>query len=129
VDDYAHHPTEIRATLESARKGWQRRIVAVFQPHLYSRTRDFYKEFAAALSLADIAVVTDVYPAREKAIAGVSGELITGAMSAKAFYVAQKEELKAFLRDQVRAGDMVIFIGAGDITHYAHLFLQELNEA
>lgn len=129
VDDYAHHPTEIRATLQSARKGWPRRIVAVFQPHLYSRTRDLYREFAAALALADQALISDVYAAREKEIPGVNGELIAKAMSRKAAYIADKEQIISTLKKQVRPGDMVLFIGAGDITQYAHLFFKKLNEA
>lgn len=128
VDDYAHHPTEIRATLQSARRGWRRKIIAVFQPHLYSRTRDFYKEFAAALDLADLTLVTDVYPAREEALAGISGELIVKEMASKTLYVEQKEQLLSALRAQARAGDMVIFIGAGDITLFAHQYFETLKE-
>ena len=73
VDDYAHHPTEVSATLQAARDGWKRRIIAVFQPHLYSRTKAFYKEFAASFMDSDILIVTDIYPAREKPINGEIG--------------------------------------------------------
>ena len=76
VDDYAHHPTEVSATLQAARDGWDRRIIAVFQPHLFSRTKDFYKEFATAFMDSDVLIVTDVYPAREKPIEGVTGQLV-----------------------------------------------------
>ena len=76
VDDYAHHPTEVRVTLNSARNGWNRRIIAVFQPHLYSRTKAFYQEFAIALMEADILVITDVFPAREKPIEGITGKMV-----------------------------------------------------
>ena len=68
VDDYAHHPTEVKATILAAKDGWQRRIMTIFQPHLFTRTRDFYKEFASALKLADYVILTDIYPAREKPI-------------------------------------------------------------
>ncbi|MFM8569034.1 MAG: UDP-N-acetylmuramate--L-alanine ligase, partial [Candidatus Kapaibacterium sp.] len=80
VQDYAHHHTEVRATLESARAGWKRRIVAVFQPHTYTRTRDFATEFGAAFDAADVVFVTDVYAARENPVPGVSGETIVDAI-------------------------------------------------
>ena len=76
VDDYAHHPTEVKATIQAAKIGWNRRILAVFQPHLFSRTRDFYKDFASALLLADYVILTEIYPAREKPIPNISSELI-----------------------------------------------------
>ena len=77
VDDYAHHPTEIRATLDAARRGYPtRRIVALFQPHLYSRTRDFAREFAESLRVADVALVAPIYAAREEPIEGITGRLI-----------------------------------------------------
>ena len=80
IDDYAHHPTEIKATLSAARSAFpERRIIVAFQPHLYSRTRDFYEEFGKAFLLSDVLIVTDVYPAREEPIQGVSGELIVNA--------------------------------------------------
>ncbi len=119
VDDYAHHPTEIEATLKGARSGWRKRIVCVFQPHLYSRTRDFHKEFGRSFFDSDILIITDVYPAREEPIPGVSGELIY--LAAKeyghksAFYIPQKEEVAPFLLKIVKENDMVITMGAGDI--------------
>ncbi len=122
VDDYAHHPTEIRATLQAARNGWQRRIVAVFQPHLFSRTRDFYNEFALTLQEADLAVVTDIYPAREEPIPGVTGELITNAMGKKGHFIKSKEDVFAFLERQLRPGDLLLFMGAGTINKWAEDF-------
>src|SRR5574338_1190033 len=79
VDDYAHHPTETSATLSGIRAGWDRRLIAVFQPHLYSRTRDFYQEFGRSFLNSDIFICTDVYPAREEPIKGITGELIANA--------------------------------------------------
>lgn len=79
IDDYAHHPTEVSATLAAIRSGWDRRVIAVFQPHLYSRTKDFYLDFAKSFLDSDIFICTDVYPAREEPIEGVSGKLITEA--------------------------------------------------
>jgi UDP-N-acetylmuramate--alanine ligase len=119
VDDYAHHPTEIKATLKAARNGWNRRLIAVFQPHLYSRTRDFCEEFGQSFFDADLLVVTDVYGAREEPIPGVSGALVADA--AKAFghrhvlYVKDKREAAEAVLRTVRPGDMVITMGAGDI--------------
>lgn len=130
-DDYAHHPTECKATLAGAKQGWRRRIVCVFQPHLYSRTRDFYEEFGKSFLLSDVLVVTDVYPAREEPIQGVSGELITNA--AKQFghkdvhYVANKTNLPDYLMKIVKPGDIVVTMGAGDIYKYGSEFLNKLK--
>ena len=76
VDDYAHHPTEVRATLDAAKNGWDRRIISVIQPHLFTRTQAFFREFADALLTTDILIITDIYPAREKPIPGITAELI-----------------------------------------------------
>ncbi len=128
VDDYAHHPTEIKATLQAARNGWQRRIVAVFQPHLYSRTRDFYREFARALEIADLAVVTDIYPAREEPIPGVTGKLISDAMNGRGHFIEDEDGLFAFLQKELRPGDMALFIGAGSINQLAKKFTRRLQK-
>lgn len=130
-DDYAHHPTECKATLSGAKSGWRRRLVCVFQPHLYTRTRDFYEEFGKAFLLSDVLVVTDVYPAREEPIQGVSGELI--AHAAKQYghkdvhYVPDKKKIPAYLMNIVRKGDIVVTMGAGDIWKYGEEFLQLLK--
>jgi len=129
VDDYAHHPTEVKATLEGIRAGWKRRIIAVFQPHTYSRTRDFYLEFGKSFFNADVLIVTDVYPAREQPIQGISGELI--ATSAAQFghrnvhYVKDKAQVPAFLAEIVKEGDMVVTMGAGDIWKYGMEFIDQ----
>lgn len=119
VDDYAHHPTEIEATLRAARSGWKRRIVAVFQPHLYTRTRDFCHHFGKVLSSSDILVVTEIYPAREEPIEGVSGELVAQAAEecghTAVHWIPRKGDLPSFLAGLVRKGDMVVTMGAGDI--------------
>jgi UDP-N-acetylmuramate--alanine ligase len=129
-DDYAHHPTECKATLAGAKSGWRRRVVCVFQPHLFSRTRDFYEEFAKAFLLSDVLVVTDVYPAREEPIQGVTGELIVDAAKAfghkEVYYVSDKKELPKFLLGIARKDDMIITMGAGDITKFGEEFLQLL---
>ena len=131
VDDYAHHPTEIRATLSGVKAGWRRRVICVFQPHLYSRTRDFYDEFGRSFFNADVLVLTDVYPAREEPIQGVSGELIVNA--AKAFghkqvhYVPAKADVPEFLMSMKQPGDIIITMGAGDIWKYGEEFIRRLK--
>jgi UDP-N-acetylmuramate--alanine ligase len=131
IDDYAHHPTEIRATLSGAKSGWRRRVVCVFQPHLYSRTRDFYEEFGRAFFNADVLIVTDVYPAREEPIQGVNGELIVNAARdfghKQVYYVAEKKEVPAFLSKIKQAGDMIITMGAGDIWKFGEEFVKNLK--
>jgi UDP-N-acetylmuramate--alanine ligase len=131
VDDYAHHPTEIRATLAGAKSGWRRRVVCVFQPHLYSRTRDFYEEFGRAFFNADVLVVTDVYPAREEPIQGVSGELIVNSARdfghKQVYYIPEKKDVPAFLSKIKQAGDMIITMGAGDIWKYGEEFVKSLK--
>jgi UDP-N-acetylmuramate--alanine ligase len=120
VDDYAHHPTEIAATLSAARAAYPgRRIVAAFQPHLYSRTRDFAPEFGRALSAADAIFLTEIYPARERPIEGVSADLIERAVGDNGRSLDWRGERVALaeaLARAVRPGDVVFTIGAGDIT-------------
>jgi UDP-N-acetylmuramate--alanine ligase len=120
VDDYAHHPTEIRATLAAARTAFPgRRIIAAFQPHLYSRTRDFAGDFGGALAGADNIYLTEIYGAREKPISGVTAALIDGAARDAGRAVTWRGErgaLAAALAAGTEPGDVVITLGAGDIT-------------
>jgi UDP-N-acetylmuramate--alanine ligase len=120
VDDYAHHPTEVRATLAAAREAFPgRRIVACFQPHLFSRTRDFAREFGEALAQADVCFLADIYPAREQPIAGVTSGLISDVMTELGrtpHWTGPRASAAAALAAFVREGDVVFSIGAGDIT-------------
>jgi len=121
VDDYAHLPSEARAVLAAARAGGWERIVAVFQPHRYSRTAALWQEFADAFTDADLLVVTDVYGAGEPPRPGVSGRLIFDAVAsahpeAASRYLAGHQELVAYLRANLRAGDLCLSLGAGDLT-------------
>lgn len=129
VDDYAHHPTEIRASIAAARGAYAgHRVVAVFQPHLYSRTRDFSDDFGAALAAADDVWVTDVYAAREAPIEGVTGELIARAAGARTHYVEDVTALNDELRGNLKKNDVVIFMGAGNIDTFGHEMLARLKE-
>lgn len=120
VDDYAHHPTEISATLQAARASYPgRRIVAAFQPHLFSRTRDFSDAFGAALSAADCVFLAEIYPAREQPIPGITSDLVASAMKRgghPVIWQGTRSDLADALSQFVRDGDVVITIGAGDIT-------------
>jgi UDP-N-acetylmuramate--alanine ligase len=131
-DDYAHHPTEIKATLEGMRKVFHGRLVAVFQPHLYSRTKRFYREFGKSFSDADTVVILDVYPAREKSIDGVSGKMIADAAReyghADVNYIEDKKDLPDFLKPLLQSGDRVILFGAGDIYKCTGKILELLKE-
>ena len=119
VDDYAHHPTELEATLKAARAAHpDRRLVAVFQPHLYSRTRDFARAFGNALALADVAFLTDVYAAREKPIAGVTGEMIAAPAreaGADLRYVPDRADIVDAVAAELRPGDVCLTMGAGNL--------------
>jgi UDP-N-acetylmuramate--alanine ligase len=122
LDDYAHHPTEVAAALAAARTLGPRRLVAAFQPHLYSRTRALAREFGGALAGADVAVVLDVYPARERAedFPGVSGRSIATAAADAAggrtvAWMPTFEQARAFLESILREGDVCLVIGAGNI--------------
>ena len=125
VDDYAHHPTEIRATLSAARRGYpSRRIVALFQPHLYSRTRDFSKEFAESLRVADVALVAPIYAAREEPIEGITGRLISEAMEGIEFLEHSNEDIVVEMRRRLQPNDLFITMGAGDVHRIAEALVQ-----
>jgi UDP-N-acetylmuramate--alanine ligase len=130
VDDYAHHPTEIAATLAAARQVYPgRRLIALFQPHLFSRTRDFAEDFGRALSAADGAVVMDVYPSREKPLPGVTGELVADATRRAngpriVSYVADKQRVVDHLEGLLCPGDVLLTLGAGDVAKFGEEYLR-----
>ena len=119
VDDYGHHPTEIKATLAAAKSGWNRRTVVIFQPHRYTRTRDLLEEFGRAFYQADVLILTDIYAAGEKPIEGVTSEALYETIlrhgHRSAFWIPDKKEIPDFIRKTLLPGDMVITLGAGDI--------------
>ncbi len=132
IDDYAHHPTETSATLAGIRNGWDRRLIAVFQPHLYSRTRDFYQEFGRSFLNTDIFICTDVYPARELPIEGVTGEIIADAARKfghkNVIYIKDKNDIPEKLEELKKEGDIIITMGAGDIWKYGEKFIELLKK-
>jgi len=132
IDDYAHHPTEVQATLNATKKGWpDRRIIAVFQPHLYSRTQELYKEFGLSFFDAEVLLISDVYPSREKPIEGITGKLI--AQTAEQYghrsviYVKEKKNIPGKLFEIAKTGDIIITMGAGDIYKYGEEFIELIN--
>ncbi len=119
VDDYGHHPTEVKATLAAAKQGWDRRLVVLFQPHRYSRTRDLITEFTHAFDQADLLFMTDIYAAGEAPIPGVSGALLADSIKAAGHpgvtFVEKKETLPDQVLPHLQPGDLVVTLGAGDI--------------
>jgi UDP-N-acetylmuramate--alanine ligase len=134
VDDYAHHPTEVAATLRTARLAGSGRLVAVFQPHRYTRTQAMWRQLGESLGEADVVVLTDVYAAGESPIPGVTGKLVVDAAAEAApgkriVYLPRRSEIAPFLARETRAGDLVLTLGAGDITMVGDETLQRLREA
>jgi UDP-N-acetylmuramate--alanine ligase len=132
VDDYAHHPSEIKATLEAAKALYDKRVIVVFQPHLFSRTRDFLTDFAQALSIADVTLLADIYPAREKPIEGVHAERIVEEAKKLGIgnftYIGPKENAVDQVKTIARPGDLVITMGAGSITLMKKKILEALGQ-
>jgi UDP-N-acetylmuramate--alanine ligase len=133
VDDYGHHPTEIRETLRTARAIGRKRIVVMFQPHRYSRTQALRNEFSTAFDSADLVFVTDVYAASEEPIPGISGETIVSAIRERGHppvqYIARRERLHRALARATCSGDLLLSLGAGDIHEEASKLVQDLEIA
>ncbi|HEM46870.1 MAG TPA: UDP-N-acetylmuramate--L-alanine ligase, partial [Alphaproteobacteria bacterium] len=126
VDDYAHHPTEIAAVVQAARQAYDRRLVVVFQPHRYTRTRDLHERFSGCFAAADETIVTGIYAAGEAPIPGVTAELIYRAArrgGARVTYIPDREDLRPALGELLRPGDLVLTLGAGDIYRLAEQIL------
>jgi UDP-N-acetylmuramate--alanine ligase len=132
-DDYAHNPAKLAAALETARGRTEGRLLVLFQPHLYSRTRHLACEFGRELAAADAVAVTDVYPAREQPAEGVTGKLVVDALSEARpgfapGWTPALEDGAAFVARRARAGDVVLTVGAGDVDRAARLILMALGE-
>jgi len=122
VDDYGHHPAEVRATLRAAREGFERRLVVAFQPHRYSRTKDLFGEFLDAFDDAHVLVLTDIYAAGEERIEGVTGETLYHALKRRGHLdvrYAPRAQMTAALLEVVRPGDLLLTLGAGDVHRVA----------
>ncbi|HEY2037263.1 MAG TPA: cyanophycin synthetase, partial [Steroidobacteraceae bacterium] len=125
IDDYGHHPTEVAATLEALRQGYPgRRIVLAFQPHRYTRTHDLIDDFGKVLAAVDVLLVTEVYAAGEAPIVGADGRAICRAVRSRGqvepLFVERVEELAESLKDVIRDGDLIVTMGAGNISAVAH---------
>jgi UDP-N-acetylmuramate--alanine ligase len=132
VDDYGHHPTEVRATLAALRSAWpKRRLVVLFQPHRYSRTQGLFKEFCTAFHEADVLVMTDIYAAGEEPIAGISGETLLQAIGQhgqrQTHFVGRVEDLAAAVMPLLQKGDVVLTLGAGNILNAGEAILEQLE--
>jgi UDP-N-acetylmuramate--alanine ligase len=131
IDDYGHHPTEIRATLAAARECGYRKVHVVFQPHRYSRTQSLMDEFATAFEVADSLFVLDIYPAGESAIAGITGEALARQISEKgttaAQYVDSFEDAATSVTAGAEEGDMVLTLGAGSVSQLGPMILETLE--
>jgi len=132
LDDYAHHPTETSATLAGIRAAWDRRLVVIFQPHLFSRTKDFYQDFGRSFLNSDVFICTDIYPAREKPIEGVTGEMIANITKKyghkNVIYVPDKKDVPKKLMELKKKDDIIVTMGAGDIWKYGEKFVELLKE-
>jgi UDP-N-acetylmuramate--alanine ligase len=131
IDDYGHHPTEIRATLAAARQCGYRKIHVIFQPHRYTRTRDLMDEFATAFSDADSLFVLDIYPASEQPIEGITGEALAHRIrevgNREAAYAGSFEEAVVAALDNAQKGDVILTLGAGSVSQLAPMLLEKLQ--
>ena len=131
VDDYAHHPSEVSATLKAAKKGWGRRIIAIFQPHLFTRTRDFYKDFAKSFMNADLLFISDIYGAREEPIDGITSQIIIDECKnqghTKVYYAPDIEKISNLIISHVNANDMIITMGAGNVWRQCKTIACKIN--
>ncbi len=131
IDDYGHHPTEIRATLSAIRDGWSRPLTVIFQPHRYSRTQDLFEEFLTAFDGVDRLILTEIYPAGEEEIPGVRSELLYRAIKRRGHmeiqFVPNKDDIVKELLPKLKAGDMVLILGAGDIYKVGEALVESLH--
>jgi UDP-N-acetylmuramate--alanine ligase len=132
IDDYAHHPVEIRVTLEAAKGVGKKRVLALFQPHRYTRTRDLFDEFLTAFAGADTLFITDIYPAGEDPIPGVTAEILVQELKKRGdievFYVPEKEKLVEAVMPRLKPGDIVMTLGAGNIWEVSEVIVESLRK-
>ena len=132
IDDYAHHPIEIEYTLKAAKHGWNKRIISVFEPHLYTRTKDFYSDFAKALSISDLVIVSKIYGAREEPIKNITSQLIINDLEKmnykKSIYIKNKNNIPLYLKKILLKNDMVLCMGAGKINSIISQVIIEIDK-
>jgi UDP-N-acetylmuramate--alanine ligase len=132
VDDYGHHPTEIRATLATAKDAFGRRTVVIFQPHRYSRVSALFDEFCRAFHQADVLVVTEIYPAGEDPVPGISGEKLAEGIQVHGHrhvrFVAELDDVPGAIEDELVDGDLVITLGAGSVTALSDKLAEVVRE-
>jgi UDP-N-acetylmuramate--alanine ligase len=132
IDDYGHHPAEIRATIGAIRDGWNRPLTVIFQPHRYSRTRDLFDDFLTAFEGADRLIITEIYPAGEDAIDGVSGKILYDAVKRQGHldvaFIADKTEIAGQLRRKLVRGDIALTLGAGDVYKVGEALVAALQQ-
>jgi len=129
-DDYAHHPVEISASLKGLKETGSKKIITVFQPHLFTRTRDFYREIAKELSIADEIILMDIYPAREKSVEGITSELIFNELiklNSLVSLISKRNKIIEKLLSNIKPNDTIVFQGAGDVTNLGSEFLKKLE--
>lgn len=133
IDDYGHHPAEIKATLAAAKSGWKKRVVAVFQPHRYSRTSALFADFLTAFYQADLLIVTDVYAAGEEPIVGATGEALAQGVidhgHKETYYRSSLEEVTELLHELVETGDLVVTLGAGNVNQVCQMLSERMRKA
>ena len=131
ADLFRHHPQEIKATLKAAKDGWNKRVIAVFQPHRYTRTKDLFYEFLSAFNDADILILTDIYHAGESKIEGVSSKVLFEAVKGyghrNVVYISDKKDVPNYLKAVVIPEDMIITFGAGDIWQIGEEILKKIQ--
>jgi len=132
IDDYGHHPAEIRAVLQAAGQIAQRRIAVLFQPHRYTRTQALFEQFLTAFHDADLLYIMDIYPASEPPIEGVSGEVLCNGIRSRGHkacrFLSDRNTIPAEVAGDLKPGDMLITLGAGDVTRLGPEILEELNK-
>lgn len=129
-DDYSHHPVEVSASLKGLKEMNPGRLITVFQPHLFTRTRDFYREFAESLAISDEVILMDIYPAREKPIEGITSELILNEAlkrNSNMKLIKDKNDILSWLLHDIKPGDKIVFQGAGDVTNLCSEFVNILQ--
>nr|HOP39422.1 cyanophycin synthetase [Geobacteraceae bacterium] len=132
VDDYGHHPAEIRATLAAGKSGWDRRLVVLFQPHRYTRTKELYDDFVKAFHDAEVLVLTDIYPAGEEPIEGITAEALARSIKQHGqkdvIHIADRDEVVDHLLEVLQPGDIFLTLGAGNVWQTGELLLRKLGK-